>query len=132
MKIVVCLDDNNGLLFNNRRQSSDKEVIKDIIQTAKGKLFINTFSKKLFMDFPCVIVDDLFLYNARQEDYCFVENLSIKNYEDRINEIIIYYWNRSYPADMFFDIDLSQFTLVLFNEFVGNAHEKITKEVYIK
>ena len=31
MKIIVCLDDNNGMLFNNRRQSRDKTVVEDII-----------------------------------------------------------------------------------------------------
>ena len=132
MKIVVCIDDNNGLLFNNRRQSSDMEVINDILRTTKGNLLINSFSKNLFRDFPCVIADDLFLHNAKEDVYCFVENISIKNYKDKINELIIYHWNRLYPADMFFDMDLSQFTLVSRTEFAGKSHKKITKEVYAK
>ena len=33
MTIIVCLDDKNGLSFNNRRQSRDKILIEDIIQT---------------------------------------------------------------------------------------------------
>ena len=32
MKIIACLDDNNGLLFNNRRQSRDRVVIEDILK----------------------------------------------------------------------------------------------------
>lgn len=132
MKIVVCIDDNNGLLFNNRRQSSDMEVINDILRTTKGNLLINSFSKNLFRDCPCVIADDLFLHNVKEDAYCFVENISIKNYKDKINELIIYHWNRLYPADMFFDMDLSQFTLVSRTEFAGKSHKKITKEVYAK
>ena len=33
MTIILCLDDKNGLSFNNRRQSRDKILIEDIIQT---------------------------------------------------------------------------------------------------
>ena len=49
MKIIACLDDNNGLLFNNRRQSRDRVVIEDILKDChNSKLWINNFSKSLF------------------------------------------------------------------------------------
>ena len=39
MKLIVCLDDNNGMMFNKRRQSRDRvlieNVFKDIIKTAQ-------------------------------------------------------------------------------------------------
>ena len=44
MKIIACLDDNNGLLFNNRRQSRDRVVIEDILKDChNSKLWINNF-----------------------------------------------------------------------------------------
>ena len=34
MKIFICLDDNNGMMFNGRRQSRDEAVVKDILDFA--------------------------------------------------------------------------------------------------
>ena len=33
MYIIICLDDNNGLAFNHRRQSQDRIVAEDIRKT---------------------------------------------------------------------------------------------------
>ena len=30
MKVIVCVDDNNGMMFNNRRQSRDEKVIEKV------------------------------------------------------------------------------------------------------
>lgn len=35
MNVIVCVDDNNGMLFNKRRQSRDKAVIDKIINITK-------------------------------------------------------------------------------------------------
>ena len=51
---------------------------------------------------------------------------------DKITEIIVYRWNRDYPADLFLDIDLKDWELAETAEFAGNSHEKITREVYRK
>ena len=32
MKIIVCLDDYGGMLFNHRRQSRDRVLIADVMQ----------------------------------------------------------------------------------------------------
>ena len=36
MKMIVCLDDRNGVSFNNRRQSRDRVVIQDILTLTRG------------------------------------------------------------------------------------------------
>ena len=55
MKLIVCLDDGDGMLFNNRRQSRDKavcealykETVKTIDQAVvKGILKKNTAARK--------------------------------------------------------------------------------------
>ncbi len=51
-------------------------------------------------------------------------------YEDRIEKVILFKWNRNYPADTFFSLDLSGYTLEKTEDFAGNSHEKITKEIY--
>ena len=49
MYIILCLDDNNGLAFNHRRQSQDRIVAEDISKTVgEKKLWITDYSRKLF------------------------------------------------------------------------------------
>lgn len=131
MKVIICLDDNGGMLFNNRRQSRDKEVLKDIINNLKGKkLHISPFSEKLFADYSeNVIVDEDFLNKASENDVCFVENKPLKDVSV-ISEITVYKWNRIYPSDLKCDIDFSLYTLVESVDFKGFSHDKITKETY--
>lgn len=133
MKIIVCLDDNNGMLFNNRRQSRDRVVVEDIISDLNGKkLLVSPFSESLFKDCnDAIVVDVDFLKNADCESVCFVENEELSSYEN-IDEIIIYRWNRVYPADFTCDIDLSKYNIADITEIVGNSHEKITKQRLVR
>lgn len=133
MKIIVCIDDNKGMLFNKRRQSQDNNLREDIINNLNGsRLLMNEYSYKQFKDTQQdhIIVDETFLSTVAEDDYCFVENLKLSPYQEKISELIIYHWNRNYPADTYFDIDLSQWELITTIEFAGNSHEKITKEIY--
>ena len=130
MKVIVCLDDKKGMLFGNRRQSKDRLVIEDICKMTDS-LSIHTFSEKLFSEAPLQLnVADDFLKQAKEGEFCFVENQPLSNYEDKIEDIIIYYWNRVYPSDKQFDIQLANWKVVLEEEFAGYSHEKITKRVY--
>lgn len=133
MKVILCIDDNNGMLFNNRRQSCDRTVVEDIVSDmGNKKLFISPFSEKIFEQYSHkVTVDSDFLKKASAENICFVENQSLKNIES-ITEITVYRWNRVYPADFYCDINFSKFSLVSQTEFKGNSHDKITKQIFIK
>ena len=132
MRVIVCLDDRNGMLFNHRRQSRDREVLKEILKDAEGKrLWIRPFSQKLFQGTENrVQVSDFPLDAASPGETCFVEDLSLAGWEDSIESLTVYRWNRHYPGDFFLDLDLSGWPLVSQREFPGNSHEKITKEVY--
>ncbi len=133
MEIIICLDDNNGMLFNGRRQSRDKEVIADIINSSGcKKIFISPFSKNLFEACDRVIVDEAFLEKANGDDVCFIENCSVSAFISEINKITVYNWNRIYPTDFKCDIDFSEFSLADESEFRGSSHEKITKRIYVK
>ena len=135
MKVILCLDDNNGMVFNNRRQSRDEKIIEKILDiTKKNRLWINKYSYSLFEIFNAsnVNVDDLFLSEAPMGEYCFVETSELTNYEKWIEEIIVFRWNRDYPYDKELDIDLSKWKLINSLEFEGNSHKKITMEVYSK
>lgn len=136
MKVIVCLDDNNGMLFNKRRQSQDSLVRKDIIEQLHGSgLWMNEYSMKQFKEYSqsVITVDEQCLECAADTaDYCFVENLPLEHYADKITELIVYYWNRKYPADFRLDLDLNKWNVLEQQEFAGNSHEKITKIIYIR
>ena len=136
MIICVALDDNNGMLFNNRRQSQDKILRDNLLNESKSsRLWMNEYSMKQFVEqIPeNVVVDNDFMDKASIDDYCFVEDVLLANYENKISKLIIYKWNRVYPTDMYLDIDLSNggWNMESTEEFVGNSHKLITKEVWI-
>ena len=51
---------------------------------------------------------------------------------ERIEEIYLYRWNRDYPAEVYFPVDLSVWKCMETKEFAGSSHEKITRERYTR
>ncbi len=132
MKLIICLDDKNGMLFNKRRQSRDSALNERVISLASGaRLLMNSYSAKLFADCE-IISDDNFLNTAEKGDFCFCEAAveSLENTE----KIYVFRWNRHYPADTFFKFDIEKegYVLESTEEFVGSSHEKITLDIYKK
>lgn len=128
MKIILCLDDNNGMLFNNRRQSRDSVLTDDIFNDLKGeRLNILPFSQQLFSSYESNvnIVSDV-----EADGVYFIENLDITPFLEDIDEIIVYRWNRVYPSDFSCNADFSQFTVKSEAELQGSSHEKISKIIY--
>ena len=133
MTIIACVDDNWGIMFNQRRQSQDKILRNHILKEIKeNTLWMNRYSAKMFEKHPKICISEDFLNKAAPDDYCFVENCSVIPYAQKINQVIVYKWNRKYPADQYFDIPLSEdgWRLISSEDFEGSSHEKITKEVY--
>jgi hypothetical protein len=82
----------------------------------------------------CLIVDEDFLKKAAKGEYCFAESdpCGKDMFPDttQVDSVILYKWNRVYPADQYFAMDLSGWKLVETVEFPGSSHEKITEERY--
>lgn len=131
---ILCLDDKNGMMFNSRRQSRDKAVIQDILELTKGKkLYMSKYSEILFQAFNSnIIADDNFLNKSDRDTYCFVEDNSLKVFADKIEKIIVYRWNRIYPSDLKLEIPIESWNMTDSFDFLGNSHDKITREVYVK
>ena len=128
MKLIVCLDDNKGMMFNNRRQSRDKILIENVLEICKGeKLYTNEYSSKLFPEKFVEIFDSM---EEIGNGYCFAENFTVN--DNDVEEIIVYKWNRVYPADVHFNIDLDNWNLTETVDFEGSSHEKITREIYVR
>lgn len=134
MEVILTLENRNGMLFNHRRLSRDKKVCERILDYSNEKeLWMNEYSKKLFTnltDTRVIRVDEAFL--DKSQSVCFVENQDITPYLSKIDTFILFRWNRDYPADFFFTVDLSQWNLISTEDFEGTSHEKITMEVYEK
>ena len=111
MIAIVCIDDNGGMMFNNRRQSRDSILIEKIMEIAKNsKLWVNKYSYSLFEEkhMSNINVDESFILEAANGEYCFVENVSLEGYEKWIEKLIVFKWNRVYPKDFEFELDLSK------------------------
>lgn len=133
MNVIICLDDNKGMLFNNRRQSRDKALLADIFRDLKGeKLFVTPFSEKLMADYSdsISVCEDASVIGAGQWFFC--ENIDLTPFCNNIEKIIVYKWNRVYPADFSCTLDFSAFTLVGEFVFEGNSHPVINKQIFVK
>ena len=132
MKLIVCLDDRMGMMFNHRRQSRDRLLIDDLEKlVGDRKVYMMPYSEGLFLknNVRYILTDTPFT-DADREDYCFIETVDPTSYMRSVTEIVIYHWNRHYPADLYFTFDMKGFTLTQTAEFAGSSHEKITREVW--
>lgn len=136
MILIVCTDDDNGMAFANRRQSQDRLLRERLLQLSGGKLWLNAYSAKQFSpeESAGFTIDESFLEHAGAGDFCFAETTDPAPYEERIEKLILYRWNRRYPASLHFSIPLAEhgWKLVSTEDFKGHSHETITEEVYVK
>lgn len=131
MNIIVCLDKSNGMSFMGKRQSMDCVLREKVLEISSGaRLLMSSYSAKQFENNETIIVDENFLNNAGQGDFCFIENKEITS--ENVEAFYIFNWNRKYPGDLFFAVDLKAegFKRIKKEEFQGNSHDKITLEVY--
>lgn len=135
MIVVVCVDEKNGVMFHRRRQSQDRILRENLLkECGEKKLYMNGYSGSLFKDSVGIVVSENFLGEAGEGEFCFVEDAEVGDYLQRIEAVILYKWNRRYPADVYFTLDLlnEKWMLERTEEFKGSSHERITKEVYKK
>lgn len=136
MKIIVAVDDDLGMMFNHRRQSQDKKVREKIIELSKKSvLWMDAYSYKQFIENQDYIkVSESFLDDAKDGEFCFVEDRDISDYKSKLEELILFKWNRKYPGDMHLEYLPEKYSMkcIRSEEFQGNSHEKITMEVWKK
>ena len=132
MTVIVAISDGGGMLFNKRRQSRDRVLIDDLMSLSNGKtLYITEFSRKLFPVCEGVsIAEDV--ETLPKDALLFIENISLTGIADKITKMIIYKWNKKYPADLYLDVSPESLGLRLSSsvDFCGYSHDKITREIY--
>ncbi len=130
MLAALCLDDRDGLSFNRRRLSRDRAQQEDLLTLCRGgTLWLAPCSAPLF-DWAAdrVTVDEALLDRAGPGELCFLEDRLPPM--ETVEGLILYRWNRTYPADVHFRPDLSAFALTERTEFPGTSHEVMTREIY--
>ena len=132
MHIIICLDERQGVLFNHRRQSKDRELIADIGRNLSGTLYIKPYSESLFINrgIPYQCIEHM----GEIEDHVvfFAEDLDFLSILNSVKTITVYWWNRHYPSDVRLELDFADegFSSVERKDFAGFSHEKITKEIF--
>ena len=133
MKIIVCLDDRNGMLFAGRRQSMDRVLRQQALALAgEQPLWMNGYSAGQFGAEVKIRVDEAFLDHAPEDAWCFVENTDVLPYLNQVKTVVIFRWNRVYPRDTYFPMNelTARWKLVETFAFPGSSHERITQERY--
>lgn len=127
MILAVCVDNAFGMMFGKRRQSKDAALREHLLALSGGRLRMSAYSAKQFEQ--AVYSEPDYLSGAQDGDWCFVENGDYEAYTDRIEQIVLFRWNRDYPADLHFHFP-GQWQLISREDFPGKSHETITMEVY--
>ena len=129
MILAVCVDNRMGLSFMGKRLSKDRLLREKLTELSGGKLRMSVYSGKQF-DLGVYMAPG-YLSGAAEGDWVFAENREYLDYSDRIEQIVLFRWNRDYPADVYFSFP-GDWTLVSCEDFPGNSHDTITMEVYRK
>lgn len=145
MILVVCVDDGMGMMFNKRRQSKDAYVRKDMLAMVPEdkKLFVTPYTAKQFLpeeqERLGVLAEDALVGTALEQDvlpeagdFFFAEDTEINGLEEETEQVVLYRWMRAYPSDVKFTFDLSGYEMVSCEDFVGNSHPEMKKEIYRK
>ena len=112
--------------FNHRRQSRDRAERAHSYALRYTRLWISPYTAKLFGADTAVrlcIAEDC-LERAEEDDYCFAEVHNPAPYLNRVQQVILYHWNRVYPADRYFTLPETGWTKQSETEFAGSSHEK--------
>ena len=152
MKLILFTDERYGFSFNHRRQSSDLRAREHLKARLAGEwlsVFMNDYTRRSLqrdglleedLSFPgqaaasSVRDDASFLEQAAAAGgWAYVENVSLTGYYHLIDEILLYQFDKRYPADRLFAVSLLQgFTLTEQEVVPGNSHDEIEFSHYIR
>ena len=139
MILVVCVDDGMGMMFNKRRQSKDAKVREDMLAMVPPaqKLFVTPYTAKQFLPeeqerLAVCETSGTGVVSGGVGEFFFAEDTDVTGLENVTEQVVLYRWMRAYPSDVKFSFDLSGYELVSLEDFVGNSHPEMKKEVYVK
>ena len=131
MKIIICVDNENGMLFMGKRQSQDIMLRNKILEiVGDSKLWVSEYTAGQFETKEVLTVDNDYISKAEAEDYCFVEDMGYDI--SKTDEVILCNWTRSSPGETYFETDLKTpgFKKKKTENIVGSSHKNISIETY--
>lgn len=127
MTLILWTGKNGELLFNRRRCSQDSAVIADISTMFNpADICVSAYSSPLFPG--AKVIQNL---QEAENSVLFLENLPLSPALMQTTHLVVYRFDRVYPADVRLEIP-KEFQLKESKEFSGSSHDKITREVYEK
>lgn len=132
MTLIICVDNNGGILFNNKRQSKDRILRKyllDIVEKENSYIAMSPYTYSQFKDNErkeIIDVKDAFSFD---EDYIFLEQ-SISISWEKVNNLILCCWNRDYPADEYFNLPIGVECVLRKTEEIESDSHTLTIETY--
>ena len=127
MTLILWAGKNGEMMFNRRRCSSDRDVIADILAMYDpSEICVSAYSSSLFDG--AKVISDL---SEAEWGVLFLEGFSLDAALAQARKLIVYRFDRVYPADVRLTIP-KDFRMTENREFAGFSHEKITREVYEK
>lgn len=133
MKLISCVDNRLGVLFNHRRVSQDITIIEDLQDLIQQQpLYVDDYSAPLFQNKGFNLHIDAHLPQSDLKGYQFIEQQPLPTSFKLDDQLIVYYFNRNYPSDKkLFDPNRSpHWEIQSVSPFVGQAHDKITRVIY--
>ncbi len=132
MILFAAVDQKMGMLFNGRRQSQDRILREKLIRMADGHpVWMDGYTAGQFSEAEreYIRVDETFLSKAGKGEICFLERPSGEIFG--IEKIVLARWDKTYPADVWFDAGLlNGMRLTKTEEIAGYSHDKIILETY--
>ena len=88
--LIVCISNNNGMMFNNRRQSRDRLLLEKLCTDYQNeRIIIHEYSQKLFEGLPVEVTTEVCVNDATS----FVEDPDLIPCEAIFDKIIVVRWN---------------------------------------
>ena len=132
MTVIICVDNNGGILFNGKRRSKDRifrKYLLDIVEKKNSRIAMLPYTYSQFKEDEGKELTDVKEEFSFDEDYIFLER-AIPILWEKVNNLILCCWNRDYPADEYFNLPIGvECILQKTEEIVSDSHT-LTIETY--
>ena len=136
MKVIICIDERGGVRFHDRRVSQDVAQRRDVIaRYGKDGLLMRKETAALYAgETDALHVVDDWEQGLGQDGWWVCEDTAFLRWEEQLEEVILYRWNRRYPSDEVLRLCLSLplWRCVAVYDLPGKSHARIDVEHYVK
>lgn len=133
--VAVCTDPRGGMMFNNRRQVKDQEIVTNAVEYfGKCGVFVTQYSARLFEKYENVTVCDDPIRECADGGLCFIEDPDLLSDCAELETLVIYTWGIPYPADKYLPFEPAAFGLkrISKEKLSTQIHKKVTREVFLR